>query len=650
MPEEPERPTTGPIFVIGSQGSGTTLMRLILDSHEDFALAQETGFMRAALAQLTVPFHEAGRDWYLRLGWSETEMHDQLRGFYERIFARFAASQGARRWGDKTPYHIWHVPELAQIFPDALFLCMVRNPGGTTASVQSRFDWQVQHAVNAWVRQNTEIAVRAVQLPGRFALLRYEDLVLDPETSLRELLDWMGEPWTPRLLEHHVVHGERQPQHVEGMTSATDPIDVERVAKWTTKLDAEARDLLRTKAAPLARFYGYHVDDAMRLDSLLPADSVRRKLVTSADIARRQSEHADMDWSPRGRPAANRRLDAAELWLSRHQGKRSDKSSERLPSAAPSTKPKGSGRAAAKITRTADTGARVPILVVGSPAAGSDLVRTALDRHERLAITADSGFLRAAINHQWVPFRRSGGWYKRLGWSREEFSAELGVFYSGLFERILQSRDAQRWGDATPFHVWHLDTANELFPDAVVVGVTRHPAAVVADLVHGGLEPVRAIRQWRGATLAIVLAGSAMGQRFLLVRHEDLVEAPEETLRELLGLLGEPWSDRALEAARLHEPASNLDSLPPPVRKALRKRVGRLASLLGYDLAKPAAHTALLPATHQRRRVLTGDDLAVRRKEFPAVGRKPPTPPRVDRPLRSTNVRARFIRGPGERS
>ncbi len=322
MPEEPERSTTGPIFVIGSQGSGTTLMRLILDSHEEFTVAQETGFMRAALAQLTVPFHGAGRDWYARLGWSEAEMHDQLRQFYERIFGRFAAQQGARRWGDKTPYHIWHVAEMAQIFPDALFLCMVRHPGGTTASVQSRFDWQVPHAVNAWVRQNTEIALRAVQLPGRFALLRYEDLVLDPETSLRELLEWMGEPWTPRLLEHHVVHGEREPRRVEGMTSATDPIDVERIAKWTSKLDAEARELLRTEAAPLARFYGYDVDDAMHLSSLLPADSARRKLVTSADIARRQPEHTDVDWSPRGRPAANRRLDPAELWLGRNDGKK----------------------------------------------------------------------------------------------------------------------------------------------------------------------------------------------------------------------------------------------------------------------------------------------------------------------------------------
>jgi hypothetical protein len=76
----------------------------------------------------------------------------------------------------------------------------------------------------------------------------------------------------------------------------------------------------------------------------------------------------------------------------------------------------------------------------------------------------------------------------------------------------------------------------------------------------------------------------------------------------------------------------------------LRKRAGRLANLFGYDLGKPGKH-APLPAAGRRRRLLTGDDLAVRRTEFPAVGRKRPTPPRVDRPLHSNQVRPNFVRG-----
>ena len=56
-----------PIFIVGPMGSGTTLLRLIVDSHDDIAVAQETSIMRAYLAHRWIPFHRHGGDWY---GWS----------------------------------------------------------------------------------------------------------------------------------------------------------------------------------------------------------------------------------------------------------------------------------------------------------------------------------------------------------------------------------------------------------------------------------------------------------------------------------------------------------------------------------------------------------------------------------------------------
>ena len=61
---------TGPIFIIGAMGSGSTLLRLILDSHDNIAIPQETGFMRAYNAHQFVPFKWSGRNWARRMGWS----------------------------------------------------------------------------------------------------------------------------------------------------------------------------------------------------------------------------------------------------------------------------------------------------------------------------------------------------------------------------------------------------------------------------------------------------------------------------------------------------------------------------------------------------------------------------------------------------
>ena len=50
----------GPVFVVGPMGSGTTLMRLVLDSHSRLALAPETGLARLILAHEQVPFWKFG--------------------------------------------------------------------------------------------------------------------------------------------------------------------------------------------------------------------------------------------------------------------------------------------------------------------------------------------------------------------------------------------------------------------------------------------------------------------------------------------------------------------------------------------------------------------------------------------------------------
>ena len=223
-----------PIFIVGPMGSGTTLLRLIVDSHDDIAIAQETSIMRAYLAHRWIPFHRHGGDWYGRLGFSDDELDERMREFYGGMFERWAASQGKKRWGDKTPWHAWQLREIARVFPDAVVLATVRHPGAVAASVSGRFRLGWGGAVSHWINTETELVQRGRELGDRFLLVRYEDLVLDPATTLREIFDWLDAPWSDRLLEHHVVHGERGgPKKVEGGARTDAPISTERISAWT---------------------------------------------------------------------------------------------------------------------------------------------------------------------------------------------------------------------------------------------------------------------------------------------------------------------------------------------------------------------------------------------------------------------------------
>jgi Sulfotransferase family len=291
----PQRPSggRGPIFVLSAMGSGSTLLRLILDSHDNIAIPQETGFMRAYNAHQFVPLKWSGRNWARRMGWSREELDVELAAFYDRIFQRYVQAHGKQRWGDKTPLHTWHVDGLARLFPEAPFVGIVRHPGGNVNSNMNRFGHSFGRAVVHVDRYDREIARQAARHRDRFVLVRYEELVLSPEPLLRELLDWLGEPWSDRVLQHHSVQTGRGGRvTVEGKNRIDDPIDVSRIDKWFRTLPQARRPALARRLGRLAEFYGYSIGDPAVLGSL---STDGRLLIRGSDIEARIDEFPDLD-------------------------------------------------------------------------------------------------------------------------------------------------------------------------------------------------------------------------------------------------------------------------------------------------------------------------------------------------------------------
>ena len=286
-------PGRGPIFLVGAMGSGTTLLRLILDSHDRIAIPQETGFMRAYDAHQFIPFKWSGRNWAKRMGWSREELDDELRAFYERIFRRYAERSGKARWGDKTPLHTWHVDDMARLFPDSVFVGVVRHPGAAVSSNVRRWGESTDAAISHYRRFTREVIRQTARRRRRFVLLRFEELVLRPEPVLRELLDWLGEPWSPAVLEHHVVQRARGGKlKVEGGSRADDPIDPDRVSRWQRTLDARTISRIDGRLGRLGEFLGYSFDDPAALAPLRPAGG---HVVGGRAVHRRIDAFPDLD-------------------------------------------------------------------------------------------------------------------------------------------------------------------------------------------------------------------------------------------------------------------------------------------------------------------------------------------------------------------
>lgn len=251
-----------PIFVIGSMGSGTTLLRLMLDSHPNIMIAQETGFLRSVMAQYHVPFWKFGGEWLERIGMTDAELDESCRAFYDDVFSKAAAKRGATRWGDKTPYHVHHMELAARVFPDAQFIATVRHPGAVANSV-GRFHWDWNKGIEHWTHSNQNMIDAGITLGDRFHLIRYEDLVTDPEPVIREVLAFLGEPWKDEVLSHHEV----QPGGVaEGGTKASDPIDTARMSKWLSAVNDKQLARLVKRTDSQARVFGYSAAEPLPIE------------------------------------------------------------------------------------------------------------------------------------------------------------------------------------------------------------------------------------------------------------------------------------------------------------------------------------------------------------------------------------------------
>src|SRR3954451_17912952 len=247
-----------PVFIVGSMRSGSTLFRLILDSHPHIAIGEETGFMGAIAATKEIPHWPHGHGWFERIGWTESEFDERLRDFYGGLFARHALTQGKRGWGEKTPFHSRHIPQMAKIFPDAVFAGIVRHPGAVVHSLQRNFHYKFEDAVGYWVATNQEILERGSELGGeRFALLRYEDLVTSPEPPLREVIEWLGEAWSDDLLRHTAFHAARgTPRVSAGGTHTHVPIRSDLADRWIESFQEPELESLTSRTAELAAVLG----------------------------------------------------------------------------------------------------------------------------------------------------------------------------------------------------------------------------------------------------------------------------------------------------------------------------------------------------------------------------------------------------------
>ena len=251
-----------PIFLLGCQRSGTTMLRLVLDSHSRISCGPETRFL-PDLRRIV----DEQRDWprLARFGFPREDWLRRIREFFGGVHADYAAGRGKARWADKTPLYALSIDFVTEVFPDARIVHVIRDGRDVVVSHRKRFGyWSAVKCVVKWPRYIRTARAFGAQLPPeQYHELRYEDAVGDPDKTLRALFEFLGEQWEPGVLEYadrpHDVAGKYTAEADRRRAAAgTDAaIYASRVGTYKRELDPFLRILVRIFSGPMLKELGY---------------------------------------------------------------------------------------------------------------------------------------------------------------------------------------------------------------------------------------------------------------------------------------------------------------------------------------------------------------------------------------------------------
>jgi len=214
-------------FVVGCPRSGTTLLRAMINAHSQIAIPGESHFI-TRMARERERYErpdgyaaEAFADdiladdrfklWGLpdravRASIADAGPTAQLADAIRALFAAYAAHRGKPLYGDKTPGYVRELPLLAELFPEARFVHIVRDGRDVALSLMD-VDWaatSIDTLADFW-RTNVDRASEAhAELgAGRYREILYEDLIDDPERVLRGVCTFLELPYEPGMLSYY---------------------------------------------------------------------------------------------------------------------------------------------------------------------------------------------------------------------------------------------------------------------------------------------------------------------------------------------------------------------------------------------------------------------------------------------------------------
>jgi hypothetical protein len=278
-----------PIFVVGSPRSGTSILAWCLGHHPNIFPVPESNWMGNFAANLAVA-HQIGSarddlsmlsamdirndEFFAAFGRSINELVVEHRRHLEinrensntsskvnqRWLEATSMSAGPKtRWVDGTPEYSLHICGLRKLFPQARFVHVFRDVHAVVRSMVNfhratgiQLVANEEDAYKYWLR-TVRACLKAEEAYGPHVVyrLRYSALVENPESDLRSLLDFLGEPYSAKCLDplSQRINSSNVPPDFKSDDPAADPAIVEEAMTLSRDLQHGSQPVEPSAAA-----------------------------------------------------------------------------------------------------------------------------------------------------------------------------------------------------------------------------------------------------------------------------------------------------------------------------------------------------------------------------------------------------------------
>ncbi|MTI48984.1 MAG: sulfotransferase [Firmicutes bacterium] len=259
-----------PIIMGGAGRSGTTLLRVMLNAHPNLCSGPEFKLF-PSIINLYMQCKKFGG---IMEAYSQdlSDIQNSFREFIYSFFEKHIEESKAKRLVEKTPHNVLIMKELCEIFPDAKFIHVIRD-GRDVASSLLKMNWvdfngnkvpytqNIKKAAAYW----NQIVAKAISdsntsyLNNKVYTVKYEDLILNTEQTLKDILSFLNEPWNEKILDYHKIERGYEPKE-----SSTDQVSKnlysKSIKRWEKEFSESDKKDFKEEAGKLLIELGYEKD------------------------------------------------------------------------------------------------------------------------------------------------------------------------------------------------------------------------------------------------------------------------------------------------------------------------------------------------------------------------------------------------------